>query len=176
MARGLQRTEAGEAHGDAVSYADGVVENAQTSGFLRSLGDRARHPVGHDAPVEFVRAWTALASYMIAKGNIAFERVRGTDYRSPVQVANLIGDLMLLFTVEAVLAGVIRGTLPEMTTTGGGGWPARRPSPWPRPFRSSARCRRRSKGFAVGGGPGHAAERHRQKPGRSCSRARSTRR
>ena len=147
-------TEAGEAHGDAVSYADGVVENAQTSGFFSDRSAIERGTLSDTTrQSEFVRAWTALASYMIAKGNIAFERVRGTDYRSPVQVANLIGDLMLLFTVEAVLAGVIRGTLPEddddwwWWLAGSSAESVAATVPFIREVPSAV------KGFAVGGGP-----------------------
>jgi hypothetical protein len=49
---------------------------------------------------------------MIAKGNIAFESYKRTDFRNPAQVAGFMGDVGMLFFVEMLLAAVIRGTWP----------------------------------------------------------------
>lgn len=146
--------DGGETHAEAVKFADGIVENAQTSGFFSDRSALERGTLSDTTrQSEFVRAWTALASYMIAKGNIAYERARTTNYRSPAQVANLIGDMMLLFTVEAVLAAAIRGTLPEEDDdwwwwlAGSSAESVAATVPFIREVPSAV------KGFAVGGGP-----------------------
>src|SRR3546814_9083871 len=70
----------------ARSYADDVIVRAQaTQEFVDktplqrgTLSDSVRQS-------EYIRATTALASYMLAKGNIAYERTRVTDFRKPAQ-------------------------------------------------------------------------------------------
>jgi hypothetical protein len=109
--RGLQDYNGDDAQ--AVTYADGVVEAAQTSGFFSDRSAIERGSLSETTrQSEFVRSWTTLISYMLAKGNIAYTRIRQTDYRSIPQVANLAGDLAMLFTVEAILVALVRGAWP----------------------------------------------------------------
>src|SRR3546814_14136434 len=62
---------------------------------------------------EYLRATTALASYMLAKGNIAYERTRVTDFRKPAQALKWGGDMVTLFAVEALITTAIRGNWPD---------------------------------------------------------------
>src|SRR3546814_10553749 len=60
---------------------------------------------------EYIRATTALASYMLAKDNIAYERTRVTDFRKPAQALKWGGDMVTLFAVEALITPAIRGKI-----------------------------------------------------------------
>src|SRR3546814_18002997 len=74
----------------ARSYADDVIVRAQaTQEFVDktplqrgTLSDSVRQS-------EYIRATTALASYMLAKGNTAYERTRVTDFRKPAQAPKI---------------------------------------------------------------------------------------
>lgn len=101
-------------HDEAVRYADGIVENAQTSGLFSDRGGFERGTFNDTTrQAEFVKIWTTLGSYMIAKGNIAFESYKRTDFRNPAQVAGFMGDIGLLFFVEMFLAAALRGSWPS---------------------------------------------------------------
>jgi hypothetical protein len=109
--RGLQDYNGDDAA--AATYADGVVEQAQTSGFFSDRSAIERGTLSETTrQAEFVRSWTALISYMLAKGNIAYTRTKQTDFRSIPQVVNLAGDMVMLFTLEALLVALIRGAWP----------------------------------------------------------------
>jgi hypothetical protein len=109
--RGLQDYNGDDAA--AVTYADGVVEQAQTSGFFSDRSAIERGTLSETTrQAEFVRSWTALISYMLAQGNIAYTRTKQTDFRSIPQVVNLAGDMAMLFTLEALLVALIRGAWP----------------------------------------------------------------
>src|SRR3546814_214316 len=98
----------------ARSYADDVIVRAQaTQEFVDktplqrgTLSDSVRQS-------EYIRATTALASYMLAKGNIAYERTRVTDFRKPAQALKWGGDMVTLFAVEALITTAIRGNWPD---------------------------------------------------------------
>jgi len=104
----------GKSHAEAVLYADGIVENAQTSGMF---SDRAAIERGTFSETtrqsEFVKLWTTLGSYMLAKGNIAFESYRRTDFRSPASILGFGSDVLLLFAAEALLMAAIKGGWPD---------------------------------------------------------------
>lgn len=105
----------GSTEEDAAYLADRMVARAQSSGLF---SDRSSIERGSLTPNQrqndFVRLFTALGSYMIAKLNVATEVVGRTDMSSPMSMLNTLVDLVLLFTVEAVLYGLIKGTLPGM--------------------------------------------------------------
>lgn len=108
-------TERGLDGDDAVHYADSVVENSQTSGFF---GDRSALERGtltaKTRQSQFVRIWTTLGSYMIAKGNIAYGRTREVIRNpSPANVANYATDMLLLFLMDALAGALIRGVWPD---------------------------------------------------------------
>jgi hypothetical protein len=98
----------------ALDHADRMVARSQASGLFsdRTAIERGTLSTNH-RQVEVVRMFTALASYMIAKNNVAYERIKRTNPRSPAQVAGLTIDLMLLYTVEALIIGLIRGYFPD---------------------------------------------------------------
>ena len=101
-------------HDQAIRYADSIVENAQTSGLFSDRGGFERGTFSETTrQAEFVKIWTTLGSYMIAKGNIAFESYRRTDFRNPAQALAFMGDIGLLFFVEAILIAAIKGAWPD---------------------------------------------------------------
>ena len=103
----------GKSHDEAVRYADGIVENAQTSGMFSDRSAIERGTLTETTrQSEFVKLWTTLMSYMIAKGNIAFESYRRTDFHNPRSVLSFGSDVLLLFAAEALLMGLIKGGLP----------------------------------------------------------------
>lgn len=100
-------------HADAVRYADGIVENAQTSGMFSDRSGIERGTFSETTrQSEFVKMWTSLGSYMIAKGNIAYEAYRRTDFRDPGQALSFGSDVMMLFAAEAILMAAIKGGWP----------------------------------------------------------------
>lgn len=107
----------------ARTYADFAVERAQGSGIMSNRGMLERGTTGrdlrqHEAP----KLFTALASYMFAKFNVAYERVGSTNYRSPLSVLNLAADLALLFTFEALAYSLVKGGLPDDDEDDAAGW------------------------------------------------------
>jgi len=106
-------TKDGMSEADAVAYADRMVARAATSGLQsdRSAVERGS-PKMTIRQQDVIRMFTALGSYMFAKMNVAYSRARGTNYASPMEVASLATDMVMLFTVEALLAAIVRGGLP----------------------------------------------------------------
>ncbi|HEY9146835.1 MAG TPA: hypothetical protein VIN36_09140 [Thiobacillus sp.] len=99
---------------DAVRYADRIVARAQASGLFSDRTALERGTLSRNVrQAEFVRIWTALASYMMAKANVAYEKTYITNFRDPLQVLRWTGDMVLLFTVEALLMAAIRGAWPD---------------------------------------------------------------
>jgi hypothetical protein len=100
-------------HDEAVRYADGIVENAQTSGMFSDRSAIERGTFSETTrQSEFVKLWTTLMSYMIAKGNIAYESYRRNDLKSVNGALSFGQDMLLLFLVEAILMGAIKGGWP----------------------------------------------------------------
>jgi hypothetical protein len=100
---------------DAIIYADTQVEAAQTSGFFsdRSGLERGTTGLKKNRQSQFIRIWTTLISYMLAKSNIAYEKHKDTDYKDPKQVSQLFFDLIMLYTVEGMASAWLYGRLPE---------------------------------------------------------------
>lgn len=100
--------------------ADRLVARAQASGLWADRSAIERGTLSRGARQnDFVRLFTALGSYMFAKFNIATEVVGKTrqgmrqgGVKGALALGNGVIDLALLFTVEAVLAAVIRRSLP----------------------------------------------------------------
>ena len=94
--------------------ADRMVARAQASGIFsdRSAIERGSLSRG-TRQSEGVRMLTALTSYMIAKGNVAYERTRRADLRDPVEFVKWTADMMLLFTAEFLLIAAMRGSWPD---------------------------------------------------------------
>ena len=118
QADGLSR---GMSEQDAKNHADRMVARSQASGNFQertalergSLNPKIRQS-------ELVRAAVPLISYFMAKTNVAFERTKRTQFIDPVTKVPNIGatlnwatDMMMLYTVEALLAEMIRQGLPD---------------------------------------------------------------
>lgn len=110
----------GKTDADAIQFADRMVARAQASGLQADRSAFERGTLGSSARQQgLVRLFTALGSYMFAKGNIAYERVRrggaeidGFNLKSAIAAFSTTFDLALLFTLEAILYNAIKGTLP----------------------------------------------------------------
>jgi hypothetical protein len=50
---------------------------------------------------------------MLAKGNIAYEKTKTTNFRKPSQVAKYTADMFLLFTLEGMASAILYGRLPD---------------------------------------------------------------
>lgn len=98
----------------ARQYADDVVVRAQgAQDFIDktplqrgTLGDSTRQ-------AEWVKASTALAGYMLAKGNVIYERTRRTNFRRPEQALKWGAHMVTLLVLENLLAAAITGKLPD---------------------------------------------------------------
>jgi len=107
---------------EAAQHADRMVARAQASGLYADRSAIERGTLGQtQRQNEFLRLFTALGSYMFAKYNVAEEVIGRTqrDFRDPNKntlYAVLKGatDMILLFTVEAVLYNAIKMSLPGM--------------------------------------------------------------
>jgi hypothetical protein len=92
----------------AIYAADAAVENSQTSGLFSDRSGIERGTLGtRTRQGQFVRLWTTLISYMLAKGNIAYEKGVRTDFKDPKQVVNFGTDMLLLFMVEGIASSIL---------------------------------------------------------------------
>jgi hypothetical protein len=120
MAGYEQGRKQGMSDDEAAQHADRIVARAQASGIYADRTAIERGTLGRDTRQnEFIRLFTALGSYMFAKFNVAQEiagrtarDVRADDKSSVAALLNGTIDLALIFTVEAVLYNLIKGTLP----------------------------------------------------------------
>lgn len=104
----------GETEADAITIADRDVRVAQGSGLMSDRGMIERGRVGvENKPAELARLFTVLGSYMFGKFNLAYRRVRGTDFNDPVALAKLTMDISVLFVVEAMLVYLLRNGWPD---------------------------------------------------------------
>ena len=95
-------------------FADRMVTRSQASGIFADRTMLERGTLNANVrQTELVRMWTALISYFIAKSNVAYERTRKTNFRNPGQVMSWAADMALLYTVEAILVGLLRGEFPD---------------------------------------------------------------
>lgn len=117
--------ETGNDEHASIQAADRAVARAQASGIF---SDRSAIERGTLTPTirqnDVVRMFTALGSYMFAKANVAYERTGKTDFKSPTEVLSYTLDMALLFTVEAIMYGAIKGTLPGMGDDDDESWAA----------------------------------------------------
>lgn len=110
----------GKTDEQAVHAADRMVARAQASGLQADRSAFERGTLSSNSRQSgLVRLFTALGSYMFAKGNIAYERLRkggaeidGFNLKSLTAAFSTTFDLALLFTLEAILYNAIKGTLP----------------------------------------------------------------
>jgi hypothetical protein len=99
---------------EAVYAADAAVEAAQTSGLFSDRSGIERGTLGsRTRQGQFVRLWTTLVSYMLAKGNIAYEKGINTNFRNPKEVMHFATDMALLFLIEGMASAYLYGQGPE---------------------------------------------------------------
>lgn len=105
---------------EAAAHADRMVARAQASGLYADRSAVERGTLGGtQRQNEFLRLFTALGSYMFAKFNVAEEVVGRTrrdisdpDANTAFAILKGATDMVLLFTVEAILYNLIKGELP----------------------------------------------------------------
>lgn len=115
--------EEGKSEADAIASADRLVARAAASGTFSDRTPIERGSLSRDVRQnDVVRLFTALGSYMFAKFNVAYERTRQTQFRDPRQVMVWALDMAMLFTLEAVLAALVRGQLPDGDDEEEDGW------------------------------------------------------
>lgn len=103
----------GASHEDAIARADRVVARAQGSGIFSDRSAIERGSLTHNVrQQDTVRLFTALGSYMFAKFNVAYEKTAQTDFRDPRAALIWASDMAMLFTVEALLYGIVHGRTP----------------------------------------------------------------
>jgi len=109
------RNEMQLSEADATIFADTQVEASQTSGFFSDRSGLERGTLGlrKNRQSQFIRIWTTLISYMLAKGNIAYEKTAQTKWRKASSVAEWATDMILLFTVEGIASALLYGQLPD---------------------------------------------------------------
>lgn len=106
----------------AIAHADGLVKRAQASGlFIDRAGIERGSLSSRNRQNDMVKLFSTLGSYMFAKFNVAYERsatasrsVRqeGVSFKSAQEVASWTLDMVLLFSLEAVIMAAIKGKLP----------------------------------------------------------------
>jgi hypothetical protein len=99
---------------DSIIFADAMVEGAQTSGIFSDRSGLERGTLGtRTRQAQFVRLWTTLISYMLRKGNIAYEKGVGFAKKPTIKgAAYLLSDYMLLFMVEGIASALVYGNWP----------------------------------------------------------------
>ena len=95
-------------------HADRMVARSQASGLFAERTPLERGTVSKKVrQTEFIRIWTPLISYFMAKTNVAYERTKRTNFRNPGQVAGWATDMALLYLGEALLVSLMRGQWPD---------------------------------------------------------------
>ncbi len=98
----------------AVRAADDAVKHAQGSGLFSDRSALERGTLSESKQqIEFVRMFTTLMSYMMSKGRLAYETTRNTNFKDPVQIARWTVSMVLMFSIEALLANLVRGGGPD---------------------------------------------------------------
>jgi hypothetical protein len=120
MAGYIKARNDGMSERDAILFADARTEAAQTSGFFADRSGLERGTVNYKTvQSQFIRIWTTLISYMLAKFGIAHEKgvqlrrdIRSEGFRFGTAVKFAM-DMVLLFTLEGIASAWIYGKLPD---------------------------------------------------------------
>lgn len=98
----------------ARAFADDLVARAQGSFDFNDKSALQRGTLGLNVrQSEYIRATTALMGYMLAKGNIIYEKTATTNFRSPGQALRWAGNMVILVTLDQVIVSALRGDLPD---------------------------------------------------------------
>jgi hypothetical protein len=100
---------------DLLDYATREMEKAQGSGRITNQTSLERGRIGPGKLRGLVQLLTVLGSYMNAKGNVALQRTHRLqrNITNPVEWFSYFLDMMLLFVVEGIAIGYLRGELGE---------------------------------------------------------------
>jgi hypothetical protein len=93
----------------AIKLADQAVIDAQGGGQVKDLA-----LIQRGGPMQ--KLFTVFYGFFSTAYNLGVERAKETNYRSPLEVMHLAGDFLLLYSVPAVLASLLKDAL----TPGGG--------------------------------------------------------
>jgi hypothetical protein len=88
----------------AIAMADQAVVDSQGSGQIKDLSSVQRG-------AEFKKVWTNFYSFFNTTYQLTVERTKATNFKSPMQVAALAVDYMLLYVVPAVLGTLLKAAL-----------------------------------------------------------------
>ena len=96
-------------------YADSAVKRAQGSGFFhnRNAMERGTIPGSSIQQQEAVKMFTTFYNYYGTKANLLYTKGKETNYKSPLEVANMAVDLLLITVVESSITAIMYGQLPE---------------------------------------------------------------
>lgn len=98
----------------ARAYADDVVTRAQGSQDFVDKTPLQRGTLNDSTrQSEWVKSTTMLAGYMLAKGNLIYERTRTTNFRSPRQALKWGTHMFMLLVLENLITAALRGKLPN---------------------------------------------------------------
>jgi len=99
---------------DLVHFADRAVARSQASGVWSDRTPIERGSVSEKVrQVEYVRIWTTMASYFFAKANVAIQLTGQTNFRDPRQVFQYVINMLVLFSLEALIVSIMRNTAPD---------------------------------------------------------------
>jgi hypothetical protein len=113
----------GKTEQEAILFADARVEAAQTSGFFSDRSGIERGTINYKTvQSQFIRIWTTLISYMLAKSGIAYEK--GVQLRRDIrgegsagfkfgQAVKFATDMILLFTLEGLATAWLYDEWPD---------------------------------------------------------------
>jgi hypothetical protein len=98
----------------AIQFADLMVQRAQGSAQFaqRTAAERGSTTLNRPQS-EFIRVFTPFLSYFIAKNNVAFERFKKTNFKSPFELANFAADMAVLYLFEAMMVTLMTSDLED---------------------------------------------------------------
>jgi len=95
-------------------FADRAVIGSQASGIF---GERTNVERGsYDKKIgqtELIRSFSVFISYFMAKTNVTMRITNQTSFKSPAQVMRWLRDMLMLYTVEALMAALITNRWPD---------------------------------------------------------------
>jgi len=98
----------------AILWADRQVARSQGSGLFSERTSVERGTVSKSTrQSELIRSFSLFMNYYMIKANIAITRTKQTNFKNLPQVIGLARDLLVVYTVEAMLALYITGRAPE---------------------------------------------------------------
>lgn len=104
----------------STTHADRMVVRTQGSGNFQERTGFERGTVSKNVRnSEWIRQWSLFLNYFAAKLNVAYERTKTTNFRSPLQVADYASDMVMLFVIEGLLASIIKEGWPDDDEEGG---------------------------------------------------------